>query len=140
MNVIIKDIVARMVDVLAIQVIERVIVRKVIFILFILIGICPSASVNGNTIECGGHGKCDETKGVCNCFAGFSGATCNRMWCPNNCNNHGRCVNKQHTTYDIDLKTYKYKAEKVDPTNFNEMEYVCVCDQEYRGGDCSESI
>lgn len=131
------DFVVRIINVLVILDIKEVIVQKVTNILYILIGICPSIEINNVLVECGGHGKCDTTTGLCLCTQGFSGASCNRKWCPNNCNNHGKCVNIANAKYDNSLMEYKYNYG--GPVT-NELNYVCVCDGGYKGGDCSESI
>lgn len=137
MIVIIMDFAVKRGYVLVILDTKEVIVQKVTNIIYILIGACLSAEVNGVSVECGGFGKCDTSTGLCSCSQGFSGAACYRKWCPNNCNNHGRCVNMKNVEIDINSGEYKYKYSGKAT---NELDYVCVCDGGYKGGDCSESI
>ena len=42
-------------------------------------------------MECSNRGICDTKEGVCECFAGYSGAACQRQSCPNDCSGHGTC-------------------------------------------------
>ena len=48
-------------------------------------------AVNGGDGTC--RGLCNRITGECACFDGFSGAACERSGCPNDCSDHGRCVN-----------------------------------------------
>lgn len=36
-------------------------------------------------MECSNRGSCDRVTGLCSCFAGFTGAACDRTECPNSC-------------------------------------------------------
>ncbi|CAN0449025.1 unnamed protein product, partial [Laminaria digitata] len=57
-------------------------------------GDLPSGSLTAHGVhECSSRGLCDRITGECACFDGFSGAACERSGCPNDCSDHGRCVN-----------------------------------------------
>ena len=87
--------------------------------------------------ECSRMGTCSRTTGVCTCFAGFTGSSCERMACPGsgNCNGKGVCMNlKQAAVENDDLTTIYsttyslWDAERV---------YGCICDAQHFGYDCS---
>lgn len=85
-------------------------------------------------MECSNMGKCDRTLGMCVCEFGFSGKSCDRMACPNLCNNRGKCV------------TNRMKAEGKDPglgaihlydTPWDaDRIQTCECDWPYFGTEC----
>ncbi|KDO28907.1 hypothetical protein SPRG_05778 [Saprolegnia parasitica CBS 223.65] len=80
-------------------------------------------------VECSNRGLCDYASGVCQCFPGFEGKACERMSCPNDCNHHGVCLSiKSIVAAGGGTYTTAWDAEK---------SYGCLCDQGYRGPDCS---
>lgn len=81
-------------------------------------------------VECSGQGICDRTTGKCNCFDGFSGYTCQRAYCLNNCNGNGRCVPLKELLSNKDLTSYEGFGN-------SENVYGCLCDKGRRGPDCS---
>lgn len=95
-------------------------------------------------LECSAQGKCDRSTGECSCAEGFEGSACDRLSCPNNCNNHGVCVpvtmSKEESNdlniMEVEADSSRYKYRNWD----NLLSFKCVCDLEYRSSDCSESI
>ncbi|CAM9380098.1 unnamed protein product, partial [Ascophyllum nodosum] len=105
--------------------------------------------------ECSNRGLCDRETGQCSCFDGFSGAACERSQCPNDCSDHGRCVNMKAlattpdalplsnvTTYTgEEQSTYfflhiRITASREDDTVTwdEDMIYGCVCDSSWEVG------
>ena len=67
----------------------------------------PSSSTTAHALaECSNRGSCDRTAGTCTCFTGFSGPSCNKINCPNDCSGHGVCVSIKEMAqmYDITNK------------------------------------
>lgn len=63
--------------------------------------------------ECSGRGTCDRGAGSCDCADGYSGASCQRISCPNDCSGKGSC----------DTSTG-----------------MCSCAGGYSGNDCSTRL
>jgi len=90
--------------------------------------------------ECSGRGLCDRKTGECDCFDGFTGASCKRSTCPNDCSGHGTCefmsdvfpdVQGQPTHLTHDLLGKVWDADK---------SRVCVCDGKWTDVDCSRKM
>jgi hypothetical protein len=86
--------------------------------------------------ECGNVGICDRDTGICDCFPGYSGSSCQRGACPGRidgeslrdtivCSGHGRCV----PAYESVSGDYKLWDETAATK--------CNCDPWYTGIDCS---
>lgn len=95
-------------------------------------------------LECSSQGKCDKSTGKCTCADGFEGAACDRLACPNNCNNHGVCVPVTVSNKDPDNLNQLEVQSEYSNNKFRNwdglLSFKCVCDLEFIGSDCSESI
>lgn len=108
------------------------------------IGACPydvtfASGVNSNSDpihkECSGQGNCNRATGLCECYPGFEGTACQRTSCPNDCSNHGICTSVQYVDVAHSDKFYlNYYNEPKDDSDYS---FVCVCDSNYFGPDCS---
>ncbi len=98
--------------------------------------------------ECSSRGTCNRQSGECKCFEGYSGSSCQRENCPNDCSGNGVCFS---------IKDIAAKAlNKVDsgsvsgsvsytgvstPFNYRlwdaDSRRACVCDPGFAGFDCS---
>ena len=81
--------------------------------------------------ECSDKGICDPKVGECKCFLGYEGTACQRTSCPNDCSLHGRCITLSSLA-----------ADNVPPSTYSaawdaDKHMVCLCDEGYRGVDCS---
>jgi len=102
--------------------------------------------------ECSNKGLCDRDSGECVCFEGYTGSSCQRTTCPNDCSGHGVC----RTVQEIAEKGYNYRRtdnhggdvewEGVTPASSGTNNYrlwdmdkaqSCWCDPGYSGPDCS---
>lgn len=94
------------------------------------------------TAECSDMGTCDRTTGVCTCFDGFEGASCELLSCPSSCNDNGVCRTMSElaseATINGVLQGFTYGSTPNDPTTWDyEMVQGCDCDEGYVGYDCS---
>lgn len=99
--------------------------------------------------ECSDMGLCDRTTGQCNCFAGYTGAACQRTSCPNDCNGHGICQSNvkfaQDATIALQPEDFAVAGLNADFDYLisydlawdSDLHYGCKCDVGYRGADCS---
>merc|ERR1711862_1028729 len=100
--------------------------------------------------ECSNKGLCDRELGLCECFDGYTGSSCQRTVCPNQCSGHGVC----RTVEEIAAGGLNYKkTDSVGSENFwsgmsfsssvlyrlwdMDKSQGCVCDPGYSGPDCS---
>lgn len=78
--------------------------------------------------ECSNRGSCDRSTGSCLCDDGFEGISCNRMTCPNDCNDQGRCVSISERASELGFKYDLWDSNMI---------YGCLCSTGYSGYDCS---
>lgn len=87
-------------------------------------------STTRTTMECSGQGICNRESGQCQCYPGYNGDACQRLSCPNDCSNHGRCVKVYEALEQPTVLQYNGYGNK-------ENIYSCICDPGHRGSDCS---
>jgi hypothetical protein len=86
---------------------------------------------------CGGHGKCGPD-GVCQCRPGYKGEVCAQQVCPQDCNNHGVCVdftckcNPGYWGITCDFKKCANECEEHGTCNNG----TCVCKAGWKGIAC----
>lgn len=117
-----------------------------------------TASTNQHlvNIECSDAGLCNRATGECTCFPGYEGSACQRTSCPNDCSGHGTCRSNQDFALDFSEAVTNQQAENAElDSSFKNvvyykyfkvqyegawdagMQYGCLCDQGFRGPDCS---
>lgn len=67
-------------------------------------------------MECSNAGACDRTEGTCMCYAGYTGLACARTTCPNDCSNHGVCMNVQELSVKSPNKVALHVAATMGST------------------------
>lgn len=117
----------------------------------------PSARFQGKdtfcthkkSVECSDKGVCDRKSGQCNCFAGYTGAACQRTECPNDCNGHGVCQSNVKFAEDATrmMQPHAYGKDNInavfdyivtyDQAWDSDLHFGCKCDLGYTGPDCS---
>jgi len=92
---------------------------------------------NGNTahqlIECSGRGSCERGSGSCQCFDGFTGDSCGRTICPDDCSGHGVCQSLKRMSQAVSGTGYTGYTSAFDATSY----YGCMCDVGFRGNNCN---
>lgn len=85
-------------------------------------------------MECSNMGHCDRILGQCTCRLGFVGTACERLDCPNKCQNKGRCLTMNKLALDKDPGT---GAVHTYTKNWDtHMLQGCKCDLGASGPDC----
>jgi len=96
--------------------------------------------------ECSARGICNRGNGMCECFDGYEGESCQRTSCPNLCSGHGTCeyiedmlfyeVHADYSAEDFsdDAETFMYPWWDYMKTR------GCVCDPQYTETDCSKRM
>lgn len=98
--------------------------------------IADDANTAHQDIECSGRGVCDRVLGACKCVAGYTGDSCQRTACPNDCSGHGVCQSELYFAQDA--------AAAAAPSSYTyggfdaESAYGCKCDTGFRGADCAQ--
>lgn len=99
----------------------------------------PSSSNTAHArAECSNRGVCDRSSGLCSCFVGFGGASCDRNKCPDDCSGHGTCVSikqmaRMSNALPLNANTY-YEGGNSSTTWDEDMSYGCVCDSKWTVG------
>ena len=130
-------------------------------VLTILPQFVPSVANTGENLmchhqaerECSDQGLCDRATGLCSCFAGYTGSSCQRTACPDDCSGHGTCRSNRDFAYDwaIAKTVQMHDKNAVDHTEkFKEIymasyddawdsdkHWGCKCDDGYRGPSCA---
>merc|ERR1712031_141902 len=97
------------------------------------------------------QGLCDRATGLCSCFPGYTGSSCQRTACPDDCSGHGTCRSNRDFAYDWAIaKTTQIQSDKADFTELfketyfasyddawdTDMHYGCKCDAGTAITDC----
>lgn len=93
--------------------------------------ICPKGpsltDPDHNLATCSGQGDCNRETGLCECYDGYSGASCSvRSGCPNDCSGRGKCMSLRQMAEADDGYRLSYT------TTYNQWDADlvkgCVCD------------
>lgn len=93
-------------------------------------------------VECSNRGICDREIGECTCMEGFVGSACERLSCPADCNDNGKCYSMHNLaleTRNADSTSYTYETAH-GATGIWDANKIhgCVCDAKYGSYDCGE--
>lgn len=99
-------------------------------------------------VECSNKGFCNRESGLCECFEGYEGSSCQRTTCPSDCSGHGVCRTVEEIAAGSLNKKLVDRGQSFDiwsgvETSFTynlwdgDKNQACVCDFGYSGFDCS---
>ena len=93
---------------------------------------------------CSNAGYCDSRSGECKCFKGFTGAACERSFCPGHCSGHGSCVPLSELHYEnieyLNLMSLNKLPSEIKHVFRNANNHACQCDPEWTGPECNERL
>ncbi|KAJ0408571.1 hypothetical protein ATCC90586_009592 [Pythium insidiosum] len=81
-------------------------------------------------------GTCDRGTGKCLCVEGFTGTACQRLACPNACNEAGECLSLRQLSRKFAVATEPLYELPWDA----DMIHGCFCRRGYHGYDCSKLV
>ncbi|KAJ0403084.1 hypothetical protein P43SY_009151 [Pythium insidiosum] len=87
-------------------------------------------------VECSNMGTCDRGTGKCLCVEGFTGTACQRLACPNACNEAGECLSLRQLSRKFAVATEPLYELPWDA----DMIHGCFCRRGYHGYDCSKLV
>ncbi|XP_055739264.1 tenascin-N-like [Salvelinus fontinalis] len=99
-----------------------------------------SGGAGGVDTSCSGHGTYQHDTCSCQCNPGWEGPDCSISTCPDECNDHGRCVDGKC----VCLAGYMGRdcSQMMCPGDCNDKGHCvdgkCVCFSHFTGEDCSE--
>ncbi|CAM9881317.1 unnamed protein product [Chrysoparadoxa australica] len=87
-------------------------------------------------MECSNVGICNRSMGTCTCPLQFTGQSCQRLACPNDCSSNGIC-----STLKQAAEFYGYTSAGLNKYSYANWEgntaAMCICDWGFTGPDCS---
>eukprot|EP00943_MAST-04B_sp_MAST-4B-sp1_P001419 g1419.t1 len=93
---------------------------------------------------CSNAGYCDSRSGECVCFKGFTGAACERSFCPGHCSGHGSCVKLSELQYEnieyLNLMSLNKMPDEIKRVFRDARNHACQCDPEWTGPECKERL
>ncbi|XP_028328711.1 tenascin-N isoform X2 [Gouania willdenowi] len=105
-------------------------------------GCCGASGASGLDTSCSGHGTYQQETCSCLCFPGWEGLDCSLSFCPDECNDNGRCINGKCVCYQG--FTGDDCSQVMCPDNCNDngrcVDGKCVCYQGFTGDDCSQAM
>jgi len=98
--------------------------------------------------ECSSRGICDRKSGECQCFEGYSGSSCQRDKCPNDCSGNGVCFTlkeiAEQALNKVDIGSARGAVTHAGVSTPFEYRLwdassrrACICDPSFSGFDCS---
>ena len=101
--------------------------------------------------ECSNKGLCDRSTGTCACYDGYTGSSCQRSTCPNDCSGHGVCRTVLELAAGAKLLSGRETGSYAGYTMWTGVNtafvyhawdalksQACSCDAGWSGPDCTQ--